>query len=163
MPWYIEAQILASIVSILCYVTNRRRNHCAIMKWVLHHLKGTSNTSMFMVVKNLELVHFLDVEFVSIHYKKKKGFIRHVFSLADAAVGGKTNLQFMVALSTTIADNVSYTCMQRKCLIKEVAYWIRSQAAENSSSLSQYSKLCLTKNLMLMLRLNIFMLSIICS
>lgn len=102
------AQVVGAVSE---YITNLGRAHWTAVNWILHYLKSTSEAALCCNGEKLNLVGYVDADFVG-DLDRRRSTTNYVFSLANGAFVWMLRLQSVVALSTTEAEiNDSYTCM----------------------------------------------------
>lgn len=73
------------------YMENLGRDHEATIKWILHYLKGTIDTAICCGYQNINLVGFVDANFVGDHVKRRST-TKYAFNLANGVVSWMSKL-----------------------------------------------------------------------
>ena len=88
------------------YMSNLDKTHYEAMKWIMRYLRGTSNTCLCFGTSDLKLEGFVDANLVGDIYSRKNT-TSFVFILGCTVMSWDSNLQKVVALSTTKAEYVA--------------------------------------------------------
>ena len=78
------------------------------MKWIMRYLRGTSDTCLCFGTSDLKLKGFVDADLAG-DIDSRKSTTGFVFTLGGTAISWGSNLQKVVALSTTEAEYVAMT------------------------------------------------------
>lgn len=88
------------------YMQNPGREHCNVVKWILRYLAGTSNYSLCYGGTSLELQGYVDANH-SGDRDSGKSTTGYIFTVAGTTLSWVSQLQKVVALSTTEAEYVA--------------------------------------------------------
>ena len=78
------------------------------MKWILRYLRGTTNKSLCFIKGELKLQGFVGANFVG-EVNHRRSTTGYVFTVGTTAVSWISQIQKIVALSTTKAEYVAVT------------------------------------------------------
>ncbi|KAI9187464.1 hypothetical protein LWI28_028427 [Acer negundo] len=118
--------IAQSVSLVSRYMSNLERAHCEAVKRLLRHLKGSLNTGLLF--KRSEESTFLIKGYVDDDYvgdlDKRRSSIGYIFTLGGGCISWKSQIQSIVALSTTESEYIAVT----ECI--EEAFWVKGITAE---------------------------------
>ncbi|XP_042012165.1 secreted RxLR effector protein 161-like [Salvia splendens] len=114
---------LAHAVSVTSrYMSNPGKSHWQALKWMLRYLKGSSEYGIsykgFRDQTKEVLEGFCDSDYAS-NKDNRKSQTGYIFTMYGSAVSWKSNLQSVVALSTTEAEYIALTDAVNE------SFWIR--------------------------------------
>jgi len=119
---------LAHAVSTLSrFMSNPGPKHWEALKWLLRYLKGSSDIGLVYKHKTegVKLKGFTDSDYAG-DRDNRKSMSSYVFTLCDACISWKSQLQHIVALSTTESEYIAATeaikeALWFKGLLKELS------------------------------------------
>ena len=76
------------------------KTHWEAVKWIMKYLRGTSDTCLCFGTSDLKLKRFVDADLVG-DIDSRKSTTGFVFTLGGITISWGSNLQKVVALSTT--------------------------------------------------------------
>ena len=117
---------LAHSISLLSkYMSNPGRSHWEALKWLLRYIKGTVNEGLVYhsSKKGVELTGFVDSDYAG-DRDKRRSTTAYVFTLCGNCVSWKSQLQSVVALSSTEAEYIAATEAAKE------AIWIKGLLME---------------------------------
>lgn len=109
------------------------------MKWILHYLKGTSDSSICYVDQNIELVGVIDADFVG----DQEDLLLVCILLTSDVISWMSRLQSMKSLSIEEAEYMS-TKQAFECLVKKL---LAKFGVKQSEVVQRESLLHLAKNI----------------
>ena len=90
------------------YMSNPGKTNWEAVKWIMRYLRGTSDTCLCFGTSDLNLKGFVDANLAG-DIDSRKNTTGFVFTLGGIAISWGSNLQKVVALSTTEAEYVAMT------------------------------------------------------
>ncbi|XP_041011256.1 secreted RxLR effector protein 161-like [Juglans microcarpa x Juglans regia] len=93
------------------FMSNPGKAHWQATKWLLRYISGTTNLGLKYgsnVKKGCELEGFVDADYAG-NVDTRKSLTGYVFTAYGGAISWKSNLQSVVALSTTEAEYIALT------------------------------------------------------
>ena len=99
------------------YMSKSGKQHWEAVKWILIYLRGSTNTCLYFTGASLKLQGYVDADLTG-DIDSRKSTIGSVFTLGGTTISWASNLQKIVALSTTKAHFCSP--FQRYCSIEIV-------------------------------------------
>ena len=100
-------------------MSNPRKQHWEVVKWILRYLRSNVSLTLCFKPSNLGLQGYMDVDMAG-HVDGRKSTTRYVYTLGGMAISWVSELQKIVALSTTEAEYVAITEASKKMI------WLRS-------------------------------------
>ncbi|XP_031262813.1 secreted RxLR effector protein 161-like [Pistacia vera] len=99
------------------FISNPGTKHWSALKWVLRYINGTSHVGLEYCKRynSLDLVGFVDFDFVG-DKDTRKSTTSYFFTLGGNCVSWKSQLQPIVALSSTEAKYVAATDLFKEAL-----------------------------------------------
>ncbi|CAH9143473.1 unnamed protein product [Cuscuta epithymum] len=91
------------------YMGDPGKEHWKVVKWIMRYLKGTASNTLCFDGKNVELLGHVDADLASNDSDGSRSTTRYVFTFGGTAVSWLSQLQKIVALSTTEAEYVAIT------------------------------------------------------
>ncbi|PKI36676.1 hypothetical protein CRG98_042935 [Punica granatum] len=103
------------------YLSNPRKIHWEVMKWILRYLRGISRLCQCLDNRKLILEGFTGADMAGDHYSRKSTS-GYLFTFAERTISWQSKLQKCVALSTTEAEYiVANEAGKRNALDEEVS------------------------------------------
>ncbi|KAI5674225.1 hypothetical protein M9H77_14589 [Catharanthus roseus] len=101
---------IAFSISLLSrFMSNPGRDHWAALKWLLRYLNGTLDWGLhYHNWSDFELIRFVDSDFAG-DKDGRRSTTSYFFTLAGNCISWKSQLQPVVALSTTEAEYIAAT------------------------------------------------------
>ncbi|KAK0588475.1 hypothetical protein LWI29_001474 [Acer saccharum] len=102
---------LAQAISVLSrYMANPGKGHWNAMKWLLRYISSTTSVGLIYDCSNsvIDLVGYVDSDYAG-DRDKRRSTSSYFFTIAGCCVSWKSQLQFVVALSTTKAEYIAVT------------------------------------------------------
>lgn len=103
---------LAHSLSVVSkYMSNPGKEHWHVVKWIMRNVKGTISYGLVYTIKILsepKLVGYVDANYAT-DSNRRRSLSRVVFMLFENTVSWKSNLQPVVALSTTETEYMAAT------------------------------------------------------
>ncbi|CAO2827530.1 unnamed protein product [Amaranthus hypochondriacus] len=90
------------------YMSNPGKVHWEAVKWILRYLRGTINKCLYFGKGELKIQGYVDADFGG-EVDNRKSTTGYVFTVGNTAVSWMSQLQKIVALSTTEAEYVAVT------------------------------------------------------
>ena len=90
------------------YMSRPGKQYWEAVKWILRYLRGSTNTCLCFTGESLKLQGYLDADLTG-DINSRKSTTGFVFTLGGTAISWASNLQKIVALSTTKAEYVVAT------------------------------------------------------
>ena len=90
------------------YMRRPGKLHWEVVKWILRYLGGSSNTCLYFTGISLKLQDFVDADLAS-DIDSRKSTTGFLFTLGGTTISWASNLQKIIALSTTEAKYVAVT------------------------------------------------------
>ncbi|XP_062093841.1 secreted RxLR effector protein 161-like [Humulus lupulus] len=100
--------------------------HWQVVKWLLRYMKGTANLQILYTKSNqneCEVMGYCDSDFAG-DYDKRRSLSGYVFTVGGNVVSCKSNLQHVVALSSTEAEYIALTEVVKEAL------WLKGMMSE---------------------------------
>ena len=119
---------IAQSVSVVSrYMSNPRKRHWEVVKWILRYLKGASDVGLTFQKDGggISILGYVDSDYAG-DLDRRRSTTGYIFTLVGSAVSWKSTLQSIVALSTTEAEY-----MAAAEAVKE-AIWLKGLVAELS-------------------------------
>ena len=92
-----------------------RKQHWEAIKWILRYLRGSSDTCICFTSASLKLLGYVDADFPG-DIDSKKSTTEFVFTLGGTAISWASNLQKIVTFSTTEAEYVAATEVEKEMI-----------------------------------------------
>ena len=89
-------------------MNNLGKLHWEAVKWILRYLRGTTGKALCFKGGDTILISYVDVDLVR-NVDIRRSTTGYVYTLGDTAVSWGSQLQKIVALSTTEAEYVAIT------------------------------------------------------
>ncbi|KAL5547707.1 hypothetical protein UlMin_002938 [Ulmus minor] len=103
---------LSFVMSVLSrYMSNLGKKHWEAAKWLFRYIKGTSNVGLIYEQKEgtkLKLEGFVDFDYAG-NKDNRRSTTAYMFCLHGCCISWKSQLQSIVALSTTEAEYIAAT------------------------------------------------------
>ena len=120
---------IAYVVSIVIrFLSNPRRQHWEVVKWIMRYLRGTSNLKLTFGSGKPILVGYIDSN-MERGVNNRKSTSDYLMTFSGGVVSWKSRLQKCVALSITKAECIATTTCKEllwlKCFMKEL--WFKQQ------------------------------------
>ena len=90
------------------FMSRPRKQHWEAVKWILRYLKGLLDRCLCFTGASLKLQGYVDADFAG-DINSKKSTTGFVFTLGGTAISWASNLQNIVTLSTTEAEQIVAT------------------------------------------------------
>ena len=90
------------------YMSRPGKQHWEAVKWILRYLRGSTNTCLYYIGASLKLQGYVVVDLAS-DINSKKSTTWFVLTLGGTGISWVSNLQKIVALSTTEVEYVATT------------------------------------------------------
>jgi hypothetical protein len=115
--------IAHAVGAVSRFMTNPGKQHWEAVKWMLRYLRGTTDKCLCFRKGELRLQGFADADFAGEvdHWRSTTGY---VFTLGTTAVSWVSQIQKIVALSTTEAEYVAVTKASKEMI------WLQGLLAE---------------------------------
>ena len=100
---------VAHAVSVLSrHMSRLGKQHWEAVKWILRYLRGLTDICLYFTGASLKLQGYVDTDLAS-DINSRKSTTGFVFTLDGTTISWASNLQKIVALSTTEAEYVAAT------------------------------------------------------
>ncbi|XP_042041299.1 secreted RxLR effector protein 161-like [Salvia splendens] len=119
---------IAYVVSCLSrYMSNPGLVHWEALKWLLRYIKHTAKYGLcyFRCEEGVKLVGYVDSNYVN-DMDKRKSTTSYVFTVCRSCISWKSQLQHIVALSTTESEYIAITEAMKE------AVWLKGVLSELS-------------------------------
>lgn len=100
--------IAHAVGAVSRFMTNPGKQHWEAVKWILRYLRGTSDRCLCFRKGELRLQGFVDSDFAG-EVDNRRSTTGYIFTVGTTAVSWVSQLQKIVALSTTEAEYVAVT------------------------------------------------------
>ncbi|KAL2492629.1 cysteine-rich RLK (RECEPTOR-like protein kinase) 8 [Abeliophyllum distichum] len=139
--WSVPDLDVAHSISVLSrYMSNPGPSHWEALKWLLRYLKGSSNVGLTFKhsSEGIKLKGYVDAD-NAIDRDNRKSVTSYVFTICDTCISWKSQLQHIVALSTTESEYVAITeavkeALWLKGILKELGYEFPIMFGDNATN-----------------------------
>ncbi|KAM7491962.1 hypothetical protein LguiA_034883 [Lonicera macranthoides] len=138
--------IAHAVGAVSRFMTNPGKIHWDAVKWILRYLRGTTNKCLCFSRGELRLQGFVDSDFAA-KIDHRRNTTGYVFTVGATAVSWLSQLQKIVALSTTEAEYVAMTEASKEMIwLKGLLTKLGFRQTKNALHCDSQSAIHLAKN-----------------